>query len=103
MSVSLAEGVPEAALVKGEQEMAALAENRGISDGTLTYRVLGDALVSQAITDASGKNIGMIMTLALGLVGAILAFVYRSIRDMALTILALGMAITGLRAGRLLR
>ncbi|MCC7568963.1 MAG: MMPL family transporter [Candidatus Methanofastidiosa archaeon] len=103
MSVSLAEGVPEAALVKGEQEMAALAENRGISDGTLTYRVLGDALVSQAITDASGKNIGMIMTLALVLVVAILAFVYRSIRDMALTILALGMAITWVfGAGRLL-
>lgn len=58
-----------------------------------SFHVLGDALVEDAISQASGTNIAIIMSLALVAVIAILLFIYRNPLDVAINIVGLVMAI----------
>ncbi len=92
MNIALADGLAADELLTGEQAIAALAD--AAEAPGRTYAVLGDALVEQAINDASGANIGMIMSLALVMVLVVLILIYQSIKDTIITLLALLMAIT---------
>jgi len=93
VSVSVKEGYTLDEYLEAEQVLEVIGQEiEGESQG-LDVRILGDQLVSKAIDDASGSNIGMIMSIALALVIVILIFIYRSIADTLINILALIFAI----------
>jgi len=56
-------------------------------------RVLGDALVDEKVSEASGRNIALLMPIAFGFVIVVLALMYRSLTDTLLNLLSLVMAI----------
>ena len=92
ISIDLADGPSPGELLAGEQAIADIAKGSEVPGRS--FAVLWDALVEQAIDEASGKNIGMIMSLALLLVIVVLIVIYQSIKDTIITLIALLMAIT---------
>jgi len=93
ISVLFEEGHDADTYLSYEQTLEQIGKDvEGQHEG-LDIRPLGDQLVNKAIEDASGQNIAMIMSIAFALVIIILAFVYRSVTDTFINLIALVFAI----------
>ncbi len=93
LSISVREDIEEEESLEIEHELEAIAA--GVEEGNegLELRFLGNAVVGEAINDASGASIGIIMTVAVVLIVVVLAVVYRNGRDTVFNLLALLFAI----------
>jgi len=93
VSVSVKGGYELDEYLAYEEVLEDIGEDIESSSEGLDVRILGDQLVSKAIDEASGQNIGMIMSIAFTLVIIILIFIYRSIVDTLINLVALVFAI----------
>lgn len=74
-------------------EKEILGLSRELSSDDLKLRVLGDAIVSEEISAASGRNIAMLMPIAFTFVIVVLAIMYRNFTDTVLNLISLMMAV----------
>jgi len=91
MSISIQSDIPQEVSLEVEKTVQLLA--RDVETNGTELRVLGDALVDEKVSEASGRNIALLMPLAFGFVIVVLALMYRSLTDTLLNILSLVMAI----------
>ena len=91
MSIAIDSATSEDISLEAEKEVQKLAN--AMENDQVTLRVLGDALVSEKVNEASGRNIALLMPLAFGFVILVLVLMYRNISDTLLNLIALVMAI----------
>lgn len=90
-SVFIMEEASSEDVLKAEKALQSIASDTESSEYRL--RVLGNELISQEISDASGTNIAILMPIAFIFVIVVLALMYRNITDTVLNLLSLVMAI----------
>ncbi|MFO8109938.1 MAG: MMPL family transporter [Thermoplasmata archaeon] len=91
MSIDTQGDISDDEQLKAEKEVQSLT--REMSDDALSLRILGNALVSEKINTASGRNIAILMPVAFIFVIIILAVMYRNFTDTLLNLLSLVMAV----------
>ncbi|MFW6048481.1 MAG: efflux RND transporter permease subunit [Candidatus Natronoplasma sp.] len=90
-SVFIMEDASSEDVLEAEKALQSIASD--VESSEYRLRVLGNELINEEISDASGTNIAILMPMAFIFVIVVLALMYRNITDTVLNLLSLVMAI----------
>jgi len=93
MVLSMEQELDEELKLELQKELQSLSQDVEDQHSDLTVFTIGDELVNEEISAASGRNIGMLMSLAFGAIIVVLALIYRSGTDTVINLLALLFAV----------
>lgn len=91
ISISLRDDLEPSEKLRAEKEIDAIVGDIEV-DG-ISFITIGDELLSERISEASGRSMGILFLLALVMVIVVLVFVFRDAFEIAINVIALFMAV----------
>ena len=91
ISISIQSDISDEDALRAELEVQRISKEKETDE--LSFRILGNALIREEISEAAGRNIGILMPIAFIFVIVVLAIMYRNFTDTLLNLIALVMAV----------